>query len=61
MRIYIAGLIGGIVLFVWGAVSHMVLPVGEMGIQQATQPGRGHRRIAGVGPTRATPCTWSPA
>ena len=37
MRIYIAGLIGAIVLFVWGAVSHMVLPVGEMGIQQATQ------------------------
>lgn len=37
MRIFIAGLIGAIVLFLWGAVSHMVLPVGEMGIRQASQ------------------------
>jgi hypothetical protein len=29
MRILIAGLVGGIVMFVWGAVSHTVLGVGE--------------------------------
>lgn len=33
MRIGIAGLLGGIVMFVWGALSHMVLPLGEMGLR----------------------------
>ena len=33
MRILVAGLAGGIVLFIWGAVSHMVLGVGEMGFK----------------------------
>ncbi len=28
-----AGLVGGLVVFLWGFVSHMVLPVGEMGIR----------------------------
>jgi hypothetical protein len=41
MRIVIAGIIGGIVMFIWTAVAHMVLPIGEMGVelpaaQQAT-------------------------
>lgn len=31
MRIGIAALLGAIVLFVWGFVSHMVLPIGMMG------------------------------
>ena len=35
MRIFVAGLIGGIVLFVWGAISHMALPIGEMGMKVA--------------------------
>ena len=35
MRIIIAGLIGGIVLFIWGAVAHMALPIGEMGMKVA--------------------------
>jgi hypothetical protein len=35
MRIFIAGLIGGIVLFVWGAVAHVALPIGEMGFKVA--------------------------
>jgi hypothetical protein len=35
MRIVIAGLIGGIVLFIWGAVAHMALPIGEMGMKVA--------------------------
>lgn len=34
MRVLIAALLGGLVVFVWGAVSHMVLPVGEMGMRQ---------------------------
>ncbi len=32
MRVLIAGLLGGIVFFIWGAVAHMVLPIGEMGM-----------------------------
>jgi hypothetical protein len=35
MRLLIAALLGGIVLFFWGFVSHMILPVGEMGHGQA--------------------------
>lgn len=31
MRLIIAAFLGGVVLFFWGFVSHMVLPVGEMG------------------------------
>ena len=31
MRIVIAGVLGGLVLFFWGFVSHMFLPLGEMG------------------------------
>ena len=33
MRVVIAGVIGGIVLFLWSAVAHMALPIGEMGIK----------------------------
>src|SRR5512143_3252641 len=32
-RILLAGVLGGIVMFLWGAVSHMVLPTGEAGIK----------------------------
>jgi hypothetical protein len=32
MRIAIAGLIGGIVFFVWGALAHMVLHLGDAGV-----------------------------
>jgi hypothetical protein len=35
MRILIAGLIGGIALFVWGVLAHVVLPIGEMGMKVA--------------------------
>jgi hypothetical protein len=31
-KILLGGLIGGIVLFLWGFVSHTMLPLGEMGI-----------------------------
>ncbi len=37
MRIVIAGLVGGLVMFLWGAVSHMLVPIGEMGMQVPTQ------------------------
>jgi hypothetical protein len=33
MRIWLAGLLGGVAMFVWGALSHMVLPIGSMGMQ----------------------------
>ena len=35
MRVIIAGLLGGLIIFIWGAFAHMVLPLGEMGIAQA--------------------------
>jgi hypothetical protein len=31
----LGGLLGGAAMFFWGAVSHMVLPVGEMGVRTA--------------------------
>ncbi len=33
-RTVIAGLVGGVVIFVWGAVAHMVLPLGHVGIDK---------------------------
>lgn len=33
MRSIVAGLIGGLVMFVWGVVAHMVLPLGEVGMR----------------------------
>lgn len=33
MRLIIGAIIGGIVMFCWGAFSHMVLPVAEIGIK----------------------------
>lgn len=32
-KVILGGVLGGVVLFIWGALSHMVLPIGEMGIQ----------------------------
>jgi hypothetical protein len=31
-RVLLAGIVGGIVMFVWSAISHMVLQIGEAGI-----------------------------
>ena len=36
MRIVIAGLIGGIVLFVWSMLAHVVLLIGELGMKVAS-------------------------
>ena len=32
MRIVLAGVLGGIVMFVWTSIAHMALPLGEAGI-----------------------------
>lgn len=34
MRIFIAGIFGGIVMFVWGVAAHMALGLGNVGIHQ---------------------------
>lgn len=34
MRVLVAGLIGGIVMFIWGVAAHMVLGLGNVGIHQ---------------------------
>ncbi|HTR64694.1 MAG TPA: hypothetical protein VMH85_02895 [Terriglobales bacterium] len=36
-RILIAGIVGGIVLFLWGGLSHMVVGLGEVGVQNLPQ------------------------
>ena len=34
MRILLAGILGGIVMFVWTSIAHMTLPLGEAGINE---------------------------
>ena len=34
MRILLAGILGGIVMFVWTSIAHMALPLGEAGIDE---------------------------
>lgn len=36
-RILLAGVLGGVALFLWGGLSHMVLGLGEMGVQALPQ------------------------
>lgn len=38
-RILIAAVLGGVIIFVWGALSHMVLQVGSMGMSQLPDEG----------------------
>ena len=33
-RIFLAGLLGGIAMFIWTAIAHMALPLGEAGIRE---------------------------
>jgi hypothetical protein len=33
-RILLAGIVGGIVMFLWNFVAHEILPIGEMGVKQ---------------------------
>ena len=32
-RVLLAGIVGGIVIFIWGFVSHTMLPIGKMGLK----------------------------
>ncbi|WP_345295110.1 hypothetical protein [Luteimonas vadosa] len=63
MRVLVAGLIGGILVFAWGALAHMLLPIGEMGfrtavgqesaisaIQASAEPGDGVYMLPGMSP-----------
>ena len=34
MRILLAGILGGIIMFVWTSIAHMALPLGEAGINE---------------------------
>jgi hypothetical protein len=34
MRILLAGVLGGIVMFIWTSIAHMALPLGEAGIEE---------------------------
>lgn len=33
-RIFLAGLLGGIAMFIWSSIAHMALPLGEIGINE---------------------------
>jgi hypothetical protein len=62
MRALVAGVLGGIVFFIWGAVAHMVLPIGQMGMREASAedpviaamkdnlPGAGVYMVPGLSP-----------
>lgn len=64
MRVVIAGLLGGVVFFIWGAVAHMMLPIGEMGMKEPTSedavlagvrdnlPGEGVYMVPGLSPAQ---------
>jgi hypothetical protein len=64
MRVLVAGLLGGIVFFAWGAFAHMVLPIGEMGMGLAKSddaviaalrdnlPGEGVYMVPGLAPEK---------
>ena len=34
MKVLLAGIIGGIVMFIWTSIAHMALPLGEAGINE---------------------------
>lgn len=38
-RIIIATIVGGLIVFIWGAISHTMLPLGEMGMNMEKLPG----------------------
>ena len=40
MRIIVAAIVGGLIVFIWGAVAHMALPLGEMGFSALTDEAR---------------------
>lgn len=40
MRIIVAAIVGGLVVFIWGAIAHMATPLGEMGISTLPEEAR---------------------
>lgn len=48
MRTIMAGLVGGIVFFLWGAVAHMMLPIATMGMKVPTDQ---QAVLAAIAPT----------
>lgn len=38
-NIVLGGVLGGVVLFLWGGIAHMLLPLGSMGMQQLPHEG----------------------
>lgn len=37
MRGFVGGVLAGLVMFLWSAVSHMALPLGEMGLRNVPE------------------------
>ncbi len=37
-RVVLGGILGGLVVFLWGAVAHMVLPLGMVGFRDLPNP-----------------------
>jgi len=33
-RVFLAGVLGAVAMFIWSGIAHMALPLGEAGIQQ---------------------------
>ncbi|PYK84656.1 MAG: hypothetical protein DME41_01985 [Verrucomicrobia bacterium] len=33
-RIFFAGILGGIVMFIWSFIAHELLPIGELGVRE---------------------------
>lgn len=52
MRLFLAALLAAVVLFVWQAVSHMLLPIGDMGFRA---PQKEDAVLAAVGSDMAQP------
>jgi len=46
MRIIVAAIVGGLIVFLWGAVAHMATPLGEMGL--STLQDEAHYNLASV-------------
>ena len=47
MRIFLAGLLGGIAMFIWTSIAHMALPLGDTGVREIPNEISRARRDAG--------------
>jgi hypothetical protein len=45
MRILIAGVLGGVAMFIWSSIAHMVLPLGEAGMKEIPDEGELTREL----------------